>query len=92
MNKKYLIIYDWTCFKVIKAESAKQCIEVFAKLFNDAPPTFIKAMSGIDTVDEAIDLFSRFSNKNIQAVVEIADTLYDEDGVLGAVVEGVGNE
>lgn len=89
MSKKYLILYDWNYLRVIKAESAKQCIEIFANLFSDDSPTFIKALSGIDTVDEAVDLFSRFSNKNIHAVVEIADTLYDEDGVLDAVVEGV---
>ena len=76
MMDKYLILYGDDEFISITADSLKECITSFAIWCGDDSPLFEKAMLRMETPDEIVGLFERFSYTRIQAIMKISETVY----------------
>ena len=78
--KQYMVIYDYE-FLIIMAYSFKECIEKLADYVGDNSDLFRKAMTSLVEIKDMIDMFNHFSNYTINAVYEIGDTVYHDDGM-----------
>ena len=78
MNK-YLIVYDCDEFVSIIADSLKDCIIAFADWCGDDSSLFEKAMSRMETTDEIVCLFERFSSTKIQSIMKVSETIYGDE-------------
>lgn len=77
----YLFTYNYhedeNC--IIEANSFKDAVIQLAEYDGCKTPLFVKAMSGMDTDNEVMELFNRFSYRTVDKVYLIDSVVYSKD-------------
>lgn len=75
---KYLVLYDDVNRLYIDAENLEDCIIQFADYKGECSDLFLKALKGCHTPKDYIYMFEHFSEVDINAIVLVQQTFYDE--------------
>ena len=81
--KKYLITYDefgdYIGYRIYTEDvySLKELFVRFADYCGDNCKTFEKAMCAMETIDEYIEVWNRFSSTRICGIYEISNIIYE---------------
>lgn len=77
LKETYLFIDDYNNNTFIcEATSFADAIKQFAEYEGVKNPLFLKSMKGMETNDDMIDLFNRFSYQEIKEVYKIDSVIY----------------
>lgn len=80
--KDYLILYEG-CWDSVSADvytvnSLEELFIRFADDWGENHKTFEKAMSAMETIDEYMEVWNRFSNTRIVGIYEINKIVYED--------------
>lgn len=79
----YLFIYNYDSFCCVKnAVSIKDAVIQFADYTGCNSLLFGKALKGMETDKEMIDLYNHFSCEHLNAVLKIDEVVFAEEGFL----------
>ena len=79
MFQKYIIIYDngFSFFTTENAVSFKSCLIQFLDYTGNNKPLIRKALNGMETEKEMVDLINIMTSETIQYIHKIEQTIYE---------------